>query len=436
MDNTLKGLIYNKESENVQQDKGSNYLVLLDKVRDFLSQNYAEQLSISITQDDNEVPVKNLIKGFIEEKGEYVEEYTVNELVEKIYSDMIGFSFLEDYIKNHEVEEILVNSFDSIEVITNIGRKKVSDMFSTPAVSLNMFKKMARLSGDYLDNKSPITESYIANGIRVSAIIPPVVDKEAGISSTIRKQKIAKVSKQNLIESNTATDEMLDFIVFCVEHGISMGFAGRTSSGKTTDISYILNSIDTKKRIFSIEETREIDFSGHTSVVATRTRRSDNPEMNISMNDLLRTALRFTPDIICVAEMRGEEAMASQEASRTGHTVVTTLHAISARSAYHRILSMCQMSNTRIPTNYIMQFIIEAFPIVVYKRRLADGSRKIIEIVEAVGFENENVKAKTLYSFNIRENKFEKKDNISDSLIQIMLENGAEQKDIDRFIGR
>ena len=436
MDNTLKGLIYNKQSENITQEKGSDYLVLLDKVRDFLSKNYAEQLSITITQDDNEVPVKNLIKGFIEEKGEYVDDYTVNELVEKIYSDMIGFSFLEDYIKNNDVEEILVNSFDCIEVITNKGREKVSDMFSSPDVGLNMFKKMARLSGDYLDNKSPITESYIANGIRVSAIIPPIVDKEAGISSTIRKQKIAKVNKADLIKTNTATDEMLDFIVFCVEHGISMGFAGRTSSGKTTDISYILNSIDTKKRIFSIEETREIDFSGHSSVVATRTRRSDNPEMNISMNDLLRTALRFTPDIICVAEMRGEEAMASQEASRTGHTVVTTLHAISARSAYHRILSMCQMSSTRIPTNYIMQFIIEAFPIMVYKRRLADGSRKIIEIVEAIGFEDDNVKAKTLYKFNIRDNEFEKVGNISSNLLQIMLENGAKQKDIDRFLGR
>lgn len=105
---------------------------------DFLSKNYSEQLSISLTQDEKAVPVKNIIKGFIEQNEEFIKGYSIHELTEKLYSDMIGFSFLEKYIKDEDVEEILINSSDSIEIITSKGREKVSDMFSSPDVALNI----------------------------------------------------------------------------------------------------------------------------------------------------------------------------------------------------------------------------------------------------------------------------------------------------------
>lgn len=154
---TLKELLYSNQSESITQDNTSDYIVLIDKVRDFLSKNYSEQLSISVTQDEKAIPVKNIIKGFIEQNDEFVKGYSIHELTEKLYSDMIGFSFLEKYIKDEDVEEILINSSDSIEIITSKGREKVSDKFSSPDVALNMLKKMTRLSGGYLDNKSPIT---------------------------------------------------------------------------------------------------------------------------------------------------------------------------------------------------------------------------------------------------------------------------------------
>lgn len=164
----------------------------------------------------------------------------------------------------------------------------------------------------------------------------------------------------------------------------------KTGSGKTTDISFLLNAADRSKRIYTIEETRELDlFSedengfAQNRVIHTCTRPSDMDNADIDMNDLLRKALRFSPDIIAVAEMRGAEAMVAQEAARTGHTVVTSLHANSARKAYNRILSMCQMSGTAINTNILLGFVVEAFPIMVFKRQFADGIRRIMEIHEA-----------------------------------------------------
>jgi pilus assembly protein CpaF len=183
-------------------------------------------------------------------------------------------------------------------------------------------------------------------------------------------------------------------------YGVSVGVAGKTGSGKTTDIAYLLNAVDNSKRIFTIEETRELDLfsedkDGNTQnrVIHACTRPSDLQNADIDMNDLLRKALRFSPDIIAVAEMRGAEAMVAQEAARTGHVVVTSLHANSARKAYGRILSMCQMSGTNISTHILMGFVAEAFPIMVFKKQMPDGTRRIMEIVEATGVQNGAVQA-------------------------------------------
>ena len=65
------------------------------------------------------------------------------------------------------------------------------------------------------------------------------------------------------------------------------------------------------------------------------------------MLDLLKLSLRLHPEILVPAEMREKEALTVQEAGRTGHTIVSTLHANSARTAYDRILTMCLSPGTK-----------------------------------------------------------------------------------------
>jgi pilus assembly protein CpaF len=161
-------------------------------------------------------------------------------------------------------------------------------------------------------------------------MIPPLVDMDIGAVFSLRRQRMAKVSADQLVRWGTATAEMLEFLSVCANHGVSIGFSGKTGSGKTTDISFVLGAIDHNKRIFTIEETRELDLVEHDDdgriknrVIHTRTRSSGISEADIDANDLLRKALRFHPDVIVPAEMRGEEAMIAQEAARTGHTVIT-----------------------------------------------------------------------------------------------------------------
>ena len=123
--------------------------------------------------------------------------------------------------------------------------------------------------------------------------------------------------------------------------------------------------------------------------------------------------------------------MIAQEAARTGHTVITSLHANSARMAYKRILSMCQMSDTKILTHVLMGMIVEGFPIMIFKKQMPDGKRRIMEIVEATGTWDGDVQATTLFRFAVQSDgngQFVRLNGISENLANTLLENGADSK--------
>ena len=213
-----------------------------------------------------------------------------------------------------------------------------------------------------------------------------------------------------------------------------------------SDISYLLGSLGHDKRIFTIEETRELDLvqldedsKVLNRVIHTCTRPSGLSGASVDASELLRKALRFHPDIIVPAEMRGAEAMIAQEAARTGHTVITSLHANSARMAYKRILSMCQMSDTKITTHVLMGMVVEGFPLMVFKKQMPDGKRRIMEIVEATGSWDSEVQATTLFRFAIQPDgsgRFIRVNGISEKMADLMLENGANPTLISQFCQR
>ena len=238
------------------------------------------------------------------------------------------------------------------------------------------------VGGLVLDGTTPIVDSFLSRGIRISAMIPPIADRDAGASFSIRRQRIKELSAQDFIDTKMASKDMLDFLSFALNHGASIAICGNTRGGKTSLISYLLSTVHPDRRIYCIEETKEIEVVRYgedgrvaNSVVHTTTRESESPQANVDMNDLLRHALRFDPDIIAPVEIRGPEALTVQEAGRTGHTIITSLHANSCRAAYNRILSMCEMADTMLPSHVLTQMIVEAFPIVVHLRRCPDNQQ-------------------------------------------------------------
>lgn len=433
------------------------YEEVLEIVRAEISKNHSGELANVISEPQGAALLKNLLSKYIYQKHIACLEYdSLNELVDKCYEDMAGFGFLTKYIYDDEVEEINCNGWNDIEIITSNGWSKIDEHFLTPLQCIDMTKKMCQLGGVIIDGSQPTQDSFITQGVRISAIIPPCIDEAVGAVFSIRKQKNNVITKQQLIDWDTATEEELDLLTLCISHGVSIGIAGSTGSGKTTDIGFILRSIPYDKRIYSIEDSRELnlqvkDENGRilNRVIHTKTRPSQNPSQNVSADVLLKKSLRFDPQIIVPAEMRGEEAMTAQEAGRTGHTIITSLHASTALAAYTRILTMCMMSGTKLSEELMLKLIIEAYPIMAFKMQLPDKSRKYMKIIEAEDYRDGEIIYRTLYKYVITDrimNKdgtqidkmvgyHKKVSNISSRLANILLENGADLQTIHRFAG-
>lgn len=451
---SVNDLIYRankRRSDSGQITKAQDYGEILDKLQRLIAKNHSAELAQVLYSQEAEGKLKDLIMRYLNQEQLVAKDLrNISELVDAVYFDMAGMGLLSLYLQDNDTEEINVNGSGGVWVLYKDRKVRLNETFSNAEACANIVRKMSRFGNVILDGSKPIGDSFIARGIRMSGAISPCVDPDAGAIASIRKQKPSYITRQNLIEWETATAEELDFLTLCVNNGVSMAIAGATGSGKTADMGYILSCVPYEKRIVTIEDTRELSLAQYdkngvmlNDVIHLLTKEEPNP---VTMLDLLKLSLRLHPEILVPAEMRGKEALTVQEAGRTGHTIVSTLHANSARTAYDRILTMCLEAGTSLSEERLLKNIVEAFPIMLFKMQLPDHSRKYMEIFEATGVQNGEVMGSTLYKYAVDHYKRDKEGritkavgshrrmgNISPALAERLLVGGVPQKEISRF---
>ena len=306
-----------------------------------------------------------------------------------------------------------------------------------------------------IDNAVPRAEGHLPNNTRITVIKTPIVDEDRGIAASIRMLHPQRVDRENLIHTESITDEMLSFLEMCVCYGVSYVVAGRTSSGKTTLLNSLLGSVPDYKRIYTIENgARELslikrDVSGRikNNVVHTLSRPSDKKESNITQEDLVATSLRFDPDIICIGEMRDSEASSAIEASSTDHTVVSTVHGDGGRKAHQRIAFLAQKKEAKNDVGILMEQAALAFPVIVFVHKLTNNARKVMEITECVVHDNGEFEYRVLYRYRIKRNlyhggkftiegEFVKENTMSEDLREKLLRGGVPGPLLERFMGK
>ncbi len=438
-----------------------NFSEVLSEVQTFISSRYSALVTDGINQinsENNEAKqqVKRYIGKFLLDGKISAEGLSQAELVDKLYSEMAEFSFLTKYIFGEGIEEININSWDDIEIQFSDGtNKKLDEKFNSPEHAINVVRRMLHVSGMVLDNTSPAILGHLSKNIRIAVLKTPLVDEDVGVAASIRIVNSQKLKKEDFIKSGTATDEMMELLSALVRYGVSTTVAGATSSGKTTLTGWLLTTIPHDKRIFTIENgSRELDLverdeNGNVvnKVVHTITRESEDERKSISQDDLLDMALRFHPDYIVVGEMRSSEADSAQEAARTGHTVITTIHSNSCESTWRRMVTLCKRKYPNVDDKVILNLVTEAFPIVVYAKQLENKQRRIMEIMECEICADGTRKYHSLYRYKISENRMEngkfivkgtheKCEEMSKSLQRRLLENGMPQSELNRLMGK
>lgn len=384
---------------------------LLAKTQEYIAKYYATAL----TDEQKHDQLKAYIEKYILDGGFLVHGFTEEELIDRLYAEMVEYSILTPFLVSPDIDEININAWDDITLTYSNGRmEKLEEHFRSPQHAVDIVKRLLHHSGMIIDNATPIAQGHLPGNTRITAIKSPVVDEEAGISVSIRLLHPQRVDRGHIIESGMATEEMIAFLEMCIRYGVSVVIAGRTSSGKTTLMNALLSSIPDDKRIYTIESgARELflvkkNRFGDTlnNVVHTLSRPSENSAYNISQEDLVIAALRFDPDVIVVGEIRDAEANSAVEASLTGHTVVTTVHSGPAESAHGRISLLCQR-RFALGMAVSLSQSRQAFPVVVFAHKCEDNSRKVMDITECEVTPDGKTCYRCLYRYNIRENNYE-----------------------------
>lgn len=384
---------------------------LLAKTQEYIAKYYATAL----TDEQKHDQLKAYIEKYILDGGFLVHGFTEEELIDRLYAEMVEYSILTPFLVSPDIDEININAWDDITLTYSDGRmEKLEEHFRSPQHAVDIVKRLLHHSGMIIDNATPIAQGHLPGNTRITAIKSPVVDEEAGISVSIRLLHPQRVDRKHIIEGGMATEEMIAFLEMCIRYGVSVVIAGRTSSGKTTLMNALLSSIPDDKRIYTIESgARELflvkknRFGGTlNNVVHTLSRPSENSAYNISQEDLVVAALRFDPDVIVVGEIRDAEANSAVEASLTGHTVVTTVHSGPAESAHGRISLLCQR-RLALGMAVSLSQSRQAFPVVVFAHKCEDNSRKVMDITECEVTPDGKTCYRCLYRYNIRENIYE-----------------------------
>lgn len=432
------------------------YEQVLEEVQKYFAENYASTIAGAGEGDTQKATelLKELMAQYCAKRKYAIAGITTEELCEKLYEDMAGYSFLRKWIYKPGVEEVNINAYNDIEVIMNSGRSiKIPDKFTSPQHAIDVVRRMLNACGMVIDDTMPSVIGFLDKNVRISVDKTPIVDPDVGVNASIRIVNQQTVSEEKLLESESATAEMLHFLKACIRYGVSVCIAGSTGSGKTTVMAWLLSNVPDNRRLITIEEgSREFDLvkrdaEGNilNSVVHLLTRPHENPTMNINQDFLLERVLRKHPDVIGVGEMRSAaESLSAAESSRTGHTVCTTIHSNSCTSTYRRMMTLAKRKYN-MDDSVLMQIMVEAYPIVVFTKQLEDRSRKIMEIIEGEDFEDGKLQYRSLYKYEVVDNIMDKNGkphvvghhkkigNISEELKKRLLDNGISHKELEEF---
>jgi enamine deaminase RidA (YjgF/YER057c/UK114 family)/energy-coupling factor transporter ATP-binding protein EcfA2 len=193
---------------------------------------------------------------------------------------------------------------------------------------------------------------------------------------------------------------MFEFLRVCIEARLNLFVSGGTGSGKTTTLNVLSQYIPNDERIVTIEDAAELQLrQDHVITLESRPPNLEG-EGEITIRHLLKNAMHMRPDRIIVGECRSGEALDMLQAMTTGHDgSLSTGHANTPKDMLRRLETMVLMTGYDLPLRAIREQIASAVDLIVHTSRLKDGTRKIVNITEVYGIEDEDILTQDIFAF-------------------------------------
>ncbi len=298
--------------------------------------------------------------------------------------DKIDLGVLKPYINDRYIEDVTCDGLGPIFIEHKIfkGLKSIIEFHKSDELDHFVVKLGERLKKP-LTYRTPIVDSTLPDGSRINIVYGTEISKR-GSNFTIRKAMADDViSVLKLVEFGTCNYEMAGYFWICIEHGMSMFMSGETASGKTTSLNAVTAFIPPEHKIVSIEDTPELQVphKNWTREVSKAKGKGEGEGADVTMFDLLKSALRQRPNMIIVGEIRGVEGSVAFGAMQTGHPVLSTFHAASVEKLIQRLCG----DPISIPKTFLDNLNIVVIQSAV-KRPSGETVRRMLSVNELVGY--------------------------------------------------
>jgi len=352
----------------------------------------------SYSEEQVRAEVERLVNNIISEEPLPVSRAERDQLFTEVMDEIAGLGPIQGFMRDKEITEIMVNGAKQIYIERN-GKLELTDrVFKDDEHLMRIIQRIIAPLNRRIDESTPMVDARLPDGSRVNAVIPSV--SLIGPVLNIHKFYKDTFAVEDLLEFESLTQEMADFLAACVLARMDIMVSGGTSTGKTTLLNVLSSFIPKGERLITIEDAAELKL--HQQHVITLESRPENiaGRGEITIRDIVRNALRMRPDRIIIGEVRGGEALDMLQAMNTGHEgSMSTCHANSPYDMISRLETMALMAGMNLPERAIREQITSAIDIIVHMSRLHDGSRKIMEITEVRGVEDDRIVLEDIFKF-------------------------------------
>ena len=340
--------------------------------------------------------MKNIVRKAIRYYGHKLKrERKITEAIIGKYAyylarDIVGYGKIDVMYRDPNVEDIICDGVDiPVYVFHRVYEwLKSNIVFETPEELDSFIRRLAFRAGQSINYARPIIEGPLPpEGYRAHITLDVV--SRRGSTFTIRKYSELPYTIVDLLKFHTLDPLVAAYLWLLIDHINSMLITGAMASGKTTLLNAIAMLIRPEVKIVTVEETPEIRLF-HENWVPMVVRPSFEPGVqDITLFDLLKSALRQRPDYIIVGEIRGEEAYTFFQAISVGHGGLGTIHGETIEATIRRLITRPM----NVPPMLIP--LVKAFVLMGKVKTPRGLVRRVIEIREPIEVNPETGEVKT-----------------------------------------
>ena len=355
-----------------------------------------------LTDDEVRQRITQLLSGGAGETYLPLKERSA--LSRELFSAVRRLDLLQDLLEDPTVTEIMVNGPDAVFVERTGTVERLDLAFPSQELLMDIISRVAGACNRVINERSPIVDARLPDGSRVNAVVFPAALN--GRIITIRRFPADPITTETLLRYGSIPKEAADFLQEAVRAGYSMLIGGGTSAGKTTFLNVLSDAIPPWERVITIEDNAELQIRNVENLVRLEAKEANmDGAAEITIRDLIRSALRMRPDRLVIGELRGAEALDMLQAYNTGHDgSLCTIHANSAQDMLSRLEMMALMA-LPLPLRAVRMQIAAGVDLLVHLGRVSHRSRCVLEISELDGMEDGELRLNRLFAWDDKEER-------------------------------